>query len=92
MSSGKCVKAHTNQAINQVWGGAKSGIDGGNDKGKSFTDTPGGLKLQCEGHDVRFRNIWLKELDLNTPASFSQPSVTLMVPPPTRKCSPRWRR
>lgn len=61
------VKAHTNQTINQVWGGAKSGIDGGNDKGKGLTDTPGGLKLQNEGHDVRYRNIWIKELDLKTP-------------------------
>ncbi len=58
------VKAHSNQAINQVWGGPKSGIDGGNDGGKGITDTPGGLKLQCEGHDVRYRNIWIKELDL----------------------------
>lgn len=60
------VKAHANQTINQVWGGAKSGIDGGNDNGKGLTDTPGGLKLQCEGHDVRYRNIWIKELNLET--------------------------
>jgi hypothetical protein len=59
------IKVHTNQPINQVWGGANSGIDGGNDGGKGITDTPGGLKLQCEGHDVRFRNVWIKELDLN---------------------------
>ena len=57
-------KAHTNVRINQVWGGPKSGIDGGNDGGKGITDVPGGLKLQCEGHDVRYRNIWIKELDL----------------------------
>ncbi len=57
-------KVHTNQSISQVWGGAKSGIDGGNDGGKGLTDVPGGLKLQCEGHDVRYRNIWIKELDL----------------------------
>ncbi|MEA3209862.1 MAG: hypothetical protein QOE70_2919 [Chthoniobacter sp.] len=57
-------KVHTNQTINQVWGGPKSGIDGGNDGGKGITDTPGGLKLQCEGHDVRYRNAWIKELDL----------------------------
>jgi hypothetical protein len=61
------VKAHTNHAIAQVWGGAKSGIDGGNDGGKGFTDTPGGIKLQCEGHDVRFRNIWIKPLELANP-------------------------
>ena len=57
-------KAHTNVTINQVWGGANSGLDGGNDGGKGITDTPGGLKLQAEGHDVFYRNIWIKELDL----------------------------
>jgi hypothetical protein len=61
------IKVHTNQTISQVWGGAKSGIDGGNDGGKGITDTPGGLKLQCEGHDVRYRNTWIKELDLKDP-------------------------
>jgi hypothetical protein len=60
-------KVHTNQEINQVWGGAASGVDGGNDKGKGITDTPQGLKLQCEGHDVRYRNAWIKELDLTAP-------------------------
>ena len=58
------IKVHSNQTINQVWGGANSGIDGGNDGGKGITDVPGGLKLQCEGHDVRFRNTWIKEIDL----------------------------
>ena len=58
-------KVHTNQAINQVWGGPNSGIDGGNDGGKGITDTPGGLKLQAEGHDVLYRNIWIQELDLS---------------------------
>lgn len=57
-------KVHQNVVINQVWGGANSGIDGGNDGGKGITDVPGGIKLQCEGHDVRYRNIWIKELDL----------------------------
>jgi len=61
------VKVHTNQPINQVWGGANSGLDGGNDGGKGITDVPGGLKLQCEGHDVRYRNAWIKELDLKEP-------------------------
>ena len=61
------VKVHTNQEVNQVWGGPNSGIDGGNDGGKGITDTPGGLKLQAEGHDVRYRNIWIKELDLTQP-------------------------
>jgi hypothetical protein len=61
------VKIHANQEINQVWGGANSGLDGGNDGGRGITDTPGGLKLQCEGHDVRFRNIWIKEMNLERP-------------------------
>ncbi|NQV31793.1 MAG: DUF1080 domain-containing protein [Phycisphaeraceae bacterium] len=58
------VKAHTNQIISQVWGGPNSGLDGGNDGGRGITDVPGGLKLQAEGHDVRYRNIWIKALDL----------------------------
>jgi len=57
-------KVHQDVVINQVWGGANSGIDGGSDGGKGITDVPGGIKLQCEGHDVRYRNIWIKELDL----------------------------
>jgi hypothetical protein len=57
-------KVHQNQTINQVWGGPNSGVDGGNDGGKGITDTPQGLKLQAEGHDVRFRNIWIKEMDI----------------------------
>jgi hypothetical protein len=61
------VKVHTNQSIQQVWGGPNSGIDGGNDGGKGITDRPGGLKLQDEGHDVRYRNIWIKPLDLSEP-------------------------
>ncbi len=60
-------KAYANQLIHQIWGGPNSGIDGGNDGGKGITDSPGGLKLQCEGHDVRYRNIWIKELDLKKP-------------------------
>ena len=58
------IKVHTNQGINQVWGGPNSGLDGGNDGGKGITDQPGGLKLQAEGHNVLYRNIWIKELDL----------------------------
>jgi Domain of Unknown Function (DUF1080) len=57
-------KAHDNFEISQVWGGPNSGIDGGNDGGKGITDSPGGLKLQAEGHDVLYRNIWIKELNL----------------------------
>ena len=57
-------KVHTNHVISQVWGGPNSGIDGGNDGGKGITDVPGGLKLQAEGHDVLYRNIWIKDLNL----------------------------
>ena len=61
------VKAHTDHEISQVWGGPNSGIDGGNDGGKGITDVPGGLKLQAEGHDVFYRNVWIKELNLKSP-------------------------
>ena len=64
------IKVHGNQSIQQVWGGANSGIDGGNDGGKGITDTPGGLKLQCEGHDVRYRNVWIQEIDLPKSTDF----------------------
>ncbi|MCG6188368.1 3-keto-disaccharide hydrolase [Maribellus maritimus] len=57
-------KVHTNVPINQVWGGPNSGIDGGNDGGKGITDTPGGIKLQAEGHEVLYRNIWIEELTI----------------------------
>jgi hypothetical protein len=59
------VKVHTNQPIQQVWGGANSGLDGGNQGGKGITDVPGGLKLQAEGHDVRYRNAWIQEVNLD---------------------------
>ena len=58
------IKVYSNIGINQVWGGANSGIDGGNDEGKGITDSPGGIKLQAEGYSVLYRNIWIKELDL----------------------------
>ena len=58
------IKVHTNVRIEKVHGGPNSGIDGGNDKGSGITDVPGGIKLQCEGHDVRYRSIWIKELNL----------------------------
>lgn len=65
--------AHNNVTINQVWGGPNSGVDGGNDSGKGITDTPQGIKLQAEGHDLRYRNLWIKELDLIKPdTSFPQ--------------------
>jgi hypothetical protein len=53
-----------NHHIQQVWGGPNSGIEGGNDGGKGLTEVPGGLKLQAEGHNVLYRNIWIKELDI----------------------------
>lgn len=59
------VKIHEDREIQQVWGGPNSGLDGGNDGGKGITDTPGGLKLQAEGHDVYFRNVWIKKLNLD---------------------------
>ncbi|QDT45594.1 hypothetical protein Pan241w_57200 [Gimesia alba] len=59
-------KVHKNVIIDKVWGGPNSGLDGGNDNGFGITDTPGGIKLQCEGHDVRYRNVWIKPLDLKT--------------------------
>ena len=58
------VKVHTNERIQQVWGGKNSGIDGGNKGGTGITDSIEGLKLQAEGHNVLFRNIWIKELAL----------------------------
>ncbi len=61
------TKAHTNHSITKVWGGPNSGIDGGNDQGSGITDIPGGIKLQAEGHDVRYRNIWIKEIVLDKP-------------------------
>ena len=57
-------KAHTNAVISQVWGGPNSGLDGGNDGGKGISNTPGGIKLQAEGHDVRYRNIWILPMEL----------------------------
>lgn len=59
------VKIYSNEHINKVWGGPNSGIDGGNDNGNGITDQPGGIKLQSEGHHVLYKNIWIKELELN---------------------------
>ncbi|MBN1818632.1 MAG: hypothetical protein JW828_14820, partial [Sedimentisphaerales bacterium] len=60
-------RLHTNHTIQKVWGGPNSGIDGGNDGGAGITDVPGGVKLQCEGHEVLFRNAWIKPLELLEP-------------------------
>jgi hypothetical protein len=57
-------KVHTNIPIHKVFGGPNSGVDGGNNKGEGITDTKESLKLQAEGHDVRYRNIWIKPLKL----------------------------
>lgn len=57
-------KVHKDVEIQQVWGGPNSGRDGGNDGGKGITDRPGGLKLQAEGHDVLYRNIWIEKKDI----------------------------
>jgi hypothetical protein len=61
------VMVQSNHEFQKVWGGANSGIDGGNDEGKGITDSPGGLKLQSEGAHVLYRNIWIQELDLKLP-------------------------
>ena len=67
-------KVHHNFSINKVWGGPNSGLDGGNDGGLGITDTPGGIKLQCEGHDVRYRNTWIQVLELDKPdTDFEEP-------------------
>lgn len=59
------IKIHEDREIQQVWGGPNSGIDGGNDGGKGITNRPGGIKLQAEGHDVLYRNIWIVPLSLS---------------------------
>ncbi len=59
-------KVHADEPIQQVWGGPNSGMDGGNDGGKGITNRPGGIKLQAEGHDVLYRNIWINPLDLGS--------------------------
>jgi hypothetical protein len=57
-------KIHTNFPISKVWGGPNSGQDGGNEDGNGITDLQGGLKLQAEGHDVLYKNIWIKPLKI----------------------------
>ncbi len=58
-------KIHQNVTINKVWGGPNSGLDGGNDDGRGITDRPEGIKLQAEGHEVLYKNIWIKPLSLD---------------------------
>ena len=55
---------HDNVSIKKVWGGPFSGLDGGNNNGFGITPRRGGLKLQSEGHQVLYRNVWIKELEL----------------------------
>jgi lysophospholipase L1-like esterase len=75
--------AHVHQPIDRVWGGAASGIDGGNDGGAGITDAPGGLKLQAEGHEVLYRNIWIRDLDLaGDDTRFERPSHPAVIPVP----------
>ncbi|MBI1227660.1 MAG: DUF1080 domain-containing protein [Bacteroidetes bacterium] len=63
------TKIHQDEEIQQVWGGINSGIDGGNNGGKGITDKPGGLKLQSEGHEVLYRNIWIKKMNFKFPST-----------------------
>jgi len=44
------IKVHDNAVIQKINGGIKPGPE------------PGGLKLQEHGQDVRFRNVWVKEM------------------------------
>ncbi len=77
------VLVHENKEINKVWGGPNSGIDGGNQGGTGITDRPGGLKLQAEGHDVHYRNIWIKEVTLDKPDTrFGTPKHSALKPVP----------
>ena len=74
-------KVHQNFEIERVWGGPNSGVDGAGEG--TPTDTPGGLKLQAEGHDVRYRNAWIKELVLDeadTDFVTTSPSGCVRVP------------
>lgn len=57
------IKVHDDQPIEKVWGGKNSGLDGG----KEVSDSPGGIKLQAEGHDVLFKNIWIKGMNIKSP-------------------------
>ncbi len=53
------VQTHNNRKVNA----AASGL--ANHSGEEFLDTTlYGLKLQSEGRDVRFRNVWIKELKI----------------------------
>ena len=56
------VQSHNNRVVHA----AASGLS--NHSGEEFSDpTVYGLKLQSEGRDVRFRNIWIKKLTITDP-------------------------
>jgi hypothetical protein len=56
------VQVHNNRKVNA----AASGLS--NHSGEEFNDnTVYGLKLQSEGRDVRYRNIWIKKLTIAEP-------------------------
>ena len=59
------ILIHDKVDIKKVWGGPFSGLDGGNNDGFGISPKPGGLKLQSEGHEVLYRNIWIKKLNLD---------------------------
>lgn len=78
------VKIFANQTIEQVWGGPNSGIDGGNNMGKGITDRPGGLKLQAEGHQVLYRNIWIHDMKTTLEnTDILQPGTPVVAAPTT---------
>jgi hypothetical protein len=58
------VRVHDDRVLS----GAAAGL--ANHSGEEHGDTAVyGLKLQSEGRDVRFRNIWIKELSLDAPTT-----------------------
>jgi hypothetical protein len=56
------VKVHDNRVAH----GPATGIGPDQHSGEPLGPTPFGLKLQSEGSDVRYRNIWIKDLNLPT--------------------------
>ena len=54
------VQVHNNREAH----GTATGLDPSKHSGEELTPTLYGLKLQSEGRDVRFRNIWVKDLDI----------------------------
>jgi hypothetical protein len=54
------VQVHNNRVAH----GTATGTGSGSHSGEELNAVPYGLKLQSEGRDVRFRNIWIKDLDI----------------------------